>query len=71
MNCKTRLHLRGKWKQRMKKIWSFLFSQHLTDYYLAYSKTDILSVGSLVSFRKTDMPEHKRSLGIVNKVIVR
>jgi len=36
----------------------------------AFKGTDILSVGSLVSFRKTDMPEHKRSLGIVNKVVV-
>ena len=36
----------------------------------AFKETDILSVGSLVSFRKTDTPEHKRSLGIVNKVVV-
>ncbi len=35
-----------------------------------FKKTGVLSVGSLVSFRKTDSPEHKRSLGIVNKVIV-
>jgi hypothetical protein len=35
-----------------------------------FNKTGVLSVGSLVSFRKTDVPEHKRSLGIVNKVIV-
>jgi len=35
-----------------------------------FNKTGVLSVGSLVSFRKTDSPEHKRSLGIVNKVIV-
>jgi len=35
-----------------------------------FQKTGVLSVGSLVSFRKTDSPEHKRSLGIVNKVIV-
>lgn len=35
-----------------------------------FEKTGVLSVGSLVSFRKTDSPEHKRSLGIVNKVIV-
>lgn len=35
-----------------------------------FKGTDILSVGSLVSFRKTDAPEHKRSLGIVNKVVV-
>ncbi|MGZ8159815.1 MAG: hypothetical protein ACXWT4_13520 [Methylobacter sp.] len=35
-----------------------------------FTKTGILSVGSLVSFRKLDSPEHKRSLGIVNKVIV-
>lgn len=35
-----------------------------------FKKTGVLSVGSLVSFRKTDVPEHKRSLGIVNKVVV-
>lgn len=35
-----------------------------------FKKTGVLSVGSLVSFRKTDSPEHKRSLGIVNKVVV-
>lgn len=35
-----------------------------------FEKTGVLSVGSLVSFRKTDMPEHKRSLGIVNKIVV-
>lgn len=35
-----------------------------------FEKTGVLSVGSLVSFRKTDSLEHKRSLGIVNKVIV-
>ena len=35
-----------------------------------FEKTGVLSVGSLVSFRKTDGPEHKRSLGIVNKVVV-
>ncbi len=35
-----------------------------------FIKTGVLSVGSLVSFRKADSPEHKRSLGIVNKVIV-
>ncbi|MCL7422268.1 MAG: hypothetical protein M8364_15350 [Methylobacter sp.] len=35
-----------------------------------FKKTGVLSVGSLVSFRKTDMPEYKRSLGIVNKIVV-
>jgi hypothetical protein len=35
-----------------------------------FEKTGVLSVGSLVSFRKTNMPEHQRSLGIVNKIIV-
>ncbi|MDP3878155.1 MAG: hypothetical protein Q8Q50_14355 [Methylobacter sp.] len=35
-----------------------------------FEQTGVLSVGSLVSFRKSDSPEHKRSLGIVNKVIV-
>jgi phage major head subunit gpT-like protein len=30
----------------------------------------VLSVGSLVSFRKTDMPEQSRLLGVVDKVIV-
>jgi|GEM_PF-210503 cyclic-di-GMP-binding protein len=35
-----------------------------------FTQTDVLFVGSLVSFRKTDMPEHRRSLGVVNKLIV-
>jgi hypothetical protein len=35
-----------------------------------FQKTGVLSVGSLVSFRKTDIPAYKRSLGIVNKVVV-
>jgi hypothetical protein len=35
-----------------------------------FTQTGVLSVGSLVSFRKADSPKHKRSLGIVNKVIV-
>lgn len=35
-----------------------------------FKQTGVLSVGSLVSFRKTDSPEHKRSLGIVNKIVV-
>ncbi|MGZ5050339.1 MAG: hypothetical protein ACXWF8_13085 [Methylobacter sp.] len=35
-----------------------------------FNKNGMLSVGSLISFRKTDTPEHKRSLGIVNKIIV-
>jgi hypothetical protein len=35
-----------------------------------FPKTGVLSVGSLISFRKVDMPQHKRSLGIVNKIIV-
>jgi hypothetical protein len=35
-----------------------------------FKQTGVLSVGSLVSFRKADIPEHRRSLGIVNKVIV-
>ncbi len=35
-----------------------------------FLKTGVLSVGSLVSFRKTDSPVFKRSIGIVNKVIV-
>lgn len=35
-----------------------------------FPTTGVLSVGSLVSFRKADSPQHKRSLGIVNKIIV-
>ena len=35
-----------------------------------FKKTGVLSVGSLVSFRKVESPEYKRSLGIVNKVVV-
>jgi cyclic-di-GMP-binding protein len=35
-----------------------------------FTQTGLLSVGSLVSFRKTDMPEHTRLLGVVDKVVV-
>ncbi len=35
-----------------------------------FTQTGVLSVGSLVSFRKTDMPEYTRLLGVVDKVIV-
>lgn len=35
-----------------------------------FDKTGVLSVGSLVSFRKTDQPENKRSLGVVDKLVV-
>ena len=33
-----------------------------------FDKLGALSIGSMVSFRKTNLPEHKRSLGIVNKI---
>jgi hypothetical protein len=35
-----------------------------------FDKAGILSVGSLISFRKIDQPEHKRLLGVVDKLIV-
>ncbi|MFA5982735.1 MAG: hypothetical protein WC782_01865 [Methylococcaceae bacterium] len=35
-----------------------------------FEKSGAISVGSLLSFRKTDAPEHRRMLGIVNKIIV-
>jgi len=35
-----------------------------------FDKTGVISIGSLVSFRKPNMPESKRSLGIVNKLVV-
>jgi hypothetical protein len=35
-----------------------------------FKKTGVISIGSLVSFRKPNMPESKRSLGIVNKLVV-
>ncbi|PPD03356.1 MAG: hypothetical protein CTY29_09830 [Methylobacter sp.] len=35
-----------------------------------FEKTGVISVGSLVSFRKADVPEHRRVLGIVNKIVV-
>lgn len=47
-------------------------AQSATDSLLScvFEKTGVLSVGSLISFRRTDIPEHKRSLGIINKIIV-
>jgi hypothetical protein len=35
-----------------------------------FSQTGLLSVGTLLSFRKTDMPEHERLLGVIDKIIV-
>ncbi len=35
-----------------------------------FNKCGVLSIGSMVSFRKADMPVHKRSLGVVNKLVV-
>jgi hypothetical protein len=36
----------------------------------AFDKPGSLSIGSLISFRKTSQPEHKRSVGVVNKISV-
>jgi len=33
-------------------------------------KANVMSIGSLISFRKVDMPPHKRTLGVVNRLIV-
>lgn len=33
-----------------------------------FNKPGILSIGSLISFRKKDMPKHKRSLGVISKI---
>lgn len=35
-----------------------------------FTRAGVLSVGSLISFRRTDVPEYKRCLGIVNEVVV-
>ena len=35
-----------------------------------FEKPGVLSIGSLISFRKATNPEHKRSLGVVNKVSI-
>lgn len=35
-----------------------------------FKQAGVLSVGSLVSFRKVDAPEHNRTLGVVNKLVV-
>jgi hypothetical protein len=35
-----------------------------------FEKFGVLSIGSMVSFRKTNMPEHKRSLGVITKLVV-
>jgi cyclic-di-GMP-binding protein len=35
-----------------------------------FKKTGVLSVGSLVSFRKTELPPYQRCLGVVDKVVV-
>lgn len=38
--------------------------------FCTFDKTGILSVGNLISFRKADQPMHKRSLGVINELIV-
>lgn len=38
--------------------------------FCVFNKTGILSVGNLVSFRKADQPVQKRSLAVVNELIV-
>ena len=35
-----------------------------------FEKAGVLSIGSLISFRKATNPEHKRSLGVVNKISI-
>lgn len=33
-----------------------------------FQKPGVISIGSLISFRRGDVPEHKRSLGVVSKI---
>lgn len=35
-----------------------------------FRKEGVISIGSLISFRKVDAPQNKRSLGVVSKIIV-
>lgn len=35
-----------------------------------FDKEGVISIGSLISFRKVDTPQNKRSLGVVNKIIM-
>lgn len=35
---------------------------------VGFDKPGMLSIGSLISFRKANLPEHRRSLGVVNKI---
>ena len=56
---------------RDKKALEFL-AQSESDKLLScvFIQTGVLSVGTLVSFRKTDMLEHNRLLGVVDKIVV-
>ncbi len=45
-------------------------SSSKTELMCAFNGSGSLSIGSLVSFRKTNQPEHKRSIGVVNKISV-
>jgi hypothetical protein len=38
--------------------------------FCVFNKTGVLSVGNLISFRKADLPNSKRSLAVVNELIV-
>lgn len=35
-----------------------------------FKKEGVISIGSIVSFRRTDAPQNKRALGVVNKIIM-
>ena len=43
-------------------------SNHLL--FCIFEKTGILSVGNLISIRKTDQPRQKSSLGVIDELIV-
>lgn len=47
-------------------------AQSASDKFLScvFKQTGVLSVGSLVSFRKKESPKHQRSLGVVDKIVV-
>jgi hypothetical protein len=35
-----------------------------------FKREGVISIGSLISFRRTDVPQNKRALGVINKIIM-
>ena len=66
------LRLNGKFDSSSEKIETEYIANSASETALAcdFDKPGVLSIGSLISFRKATQPEHKRMLGVVNKISI-